>query len=129
FLIMASITLRNILVANKLSGNNFDDWYRNLRIVLMHEKLIDVIDKAAMVAPLEGESNASALDACAEYSEKSTAAKCIILASMSPELQRQYENMTLSQIIAHLKKMYEFQNSNLDDPDTDTFEVDDSIED
>ncbi|KAH9608903.1 hypothetical protein KSS87_007834 [Heliosperma pusillum] len=109
FLIMAKITLRNILDANKLSGNNFDDWYRNLRIVLMHEKLIDVIDKSAMVAPLEGESNASALDACAEYSEESTAAKCIILASMSPEPQRQYENMTLSQIIAHLKKMYEFQ--------------------
>ncbi|KAH9624582.1 hypothetical protein KSS87_004240 [Heliosperma pusillum] len=112
FLIMANITLRSILDTNKLSGNNFDDWYQNLRIVLMHEKLIDVIDKPAMVASLEGESNASALDACAEYSEESTAAKCIILASMSPELQRQYENMILSQIIAHLKKMYESQSQN-----------------
>ncbi|XP_074300752.1 uncharacterized protein LOC141632068 [Silene latifolia] len=104
---MSIISLRSILDANKLSGNNFNDWYQNLRSVLMHEKLIDVIDKPANVAPQKGESNASALDAYAKYFEQSTTTKCIILASMSPELHRQNESMTPAHIIAHVKKMYE----------------------
>ncbi|XP_070035301.1 uncharacterized protein [Nicotiana tomentosiformis] len=42
---MSVISLREILETNKLIGPNFDDWYRSLRIVIMHEKLIDVIDE------------------------------------------------------------------------------------
>ncbi|XP_074321503.1 uncharacterized protein LOC141658407 [Silene latifolia] len=105
FLKMAVITLRGILDA-KLGSNNFDDWYRNLRIVLMHEKLIDVIDKPAKVAPHEGEDDANILDTYAKYLEQSTTAKCIILASMTADLQRQHNDMNPPQIIEHLKKMY-----------------------
>lgn len=32
-----------ILKTGKLVGSNYDDWYCNLRIVLMHEKLIDIL--------------------------------------------------------------------------------------
>ncbi|XP_074300684.1 uncharacterized protein LOC141631983 [Silene latifolia] len=102
---MAAITLRSILDA-KLGSNNFDDWYHNLRIVLMHEKLIDVIDKPAKVAPRKGEDDANVLDIYAKYLEQSTTAKCIILASMTADLQRQHNDMNPPQIIEHLKKMY-----------------------
>ncbi|XP_074300874.1 uncharacterized protein LOC141632208 [Silene latifolia] len=102
---MAAITLRGILDA-KLGSNNFDDWYRNLRIGLMHEKLIDVIDKPAKVAPREGEDDAYVLDTYDKYLEQRTTAKCIILASMAADLQRQHKYMNPPQIIEHLKKMY-----------------------
>ncbi|XP_070036135.1 uncharacterized protein [Nicotiana tomentosiformis] len=52
---VVDIALRKLLEANKLVGSNFDDWYRNLRIVLMHEKLIDVIDKPAKIIPPEND--------------------------------------------------------------------------
>ena len=53
---MSAISLRGILETNKLVGPNFDDWYRNLRIVLMHEKLIDckhVIFASRTITPKE----------------------------------------------------------------------------
>ncbi|XP_019418553.1 PREDICTED: uncharacterized protein LOC109329337 [Lupinus angustifolius] len=48
---MSSLSLRSILADGKLVGDNFHDWYRTLRIVLMHEKLIDVIDKPHVPEP------------------------------------------------------------------------------
>lgn len=50
---MSSLSLRSILETSKLVGANYDDWYRNLRIVLMHEKLINIIDKPAITAPAD----------------------------------------------------------------------------
>ncbi|XP_074579600.1 uncharacterized protein LOC141836090 [Curcuma longa] len=41
---MTSLNLRTILDTNKLTGSNFLDWYRNLRIVLKSEKLAYVLD-------------------------------------------------------------------------------------
>ncbi|KAK3025670.1 hypothetical protein RJ639_041962 [Escallonia herrerae] len=104
FLNMSTLSLRGILDTSKLVGANFDDWYRNLRIVLMHEKLIDVIDKPTKEAP--SLDDALAIEAYQKYLEECLTAKCIILASMGSELQRQHQDMDPPQIIEHLKKMY-----------------------
>ena len=53
FVNMSSLSLRSILETEKLVGANYDDWYRNLRIILMHEKLIDTIEKPAVTAPTD----------------------------------------------------------------------------
>ncbi|XP_070031252.1 uncharacterized protein [Nicotiana tomentosiformis] len=52
---MSVISLHKILETNKLVGPNFNDLYGNLKIVLMHEKLIDVIDKPAKIIPPEND--------------------------------------------------------------------------
>ena len=39
------LSLRSILEKEKLTGTNFLDWERNLRIVLKHEKKEQVIDQ------------------------------------------------------------------------------------
>ncbi|GJW63252.1 hypothetical protein Tco_0115136 [Tanacetum coccineum] len=36
-------TIRSILLAEKLTGSNFTNWYRNLRIVLRYEKKIKFV--------------------------------------------------------------------------------------
>ena len=38
-------TLRSILDKEKLNGKNFLDWYRNLRIVVKHERKLYMIDQ------------------------------------------------------------------------------------
>ncbi|RVW12267.1 hypothetical protein CK203_115446 [Vitis vinifera] len=105
---MSSLSLRSILETSKLVGANYDDWYRNLRIVLMHEKLINIIDKPAITAPADT-NDAEATKTYQKYLEECLSAKCIMLASMSPELQRQHEDMEPPAIIEHLKKMYSGQ--------------------
>ncbi|KAJ1381434.1 gag-polypeptide of LTR copia-type [Sesbania bispinosa] len=102
---MSAISLRSILADGKLVGSNFDDWYRTLRIVLMHERLIDVIDKPVVPQP-EDQNNVEATNAHKKYLEDYMSTKCLLLASMSSELQRQHEDMEPAEIINHLKKMY-----------------------
>jgi hypothetical protein len=39
-----NISLRIMLDANKLTGSNFLDWYRNMRIVLKQETMLYILD-------------------------------------------------------------------------------------
>ncbi|XP_019465390.1 PREDICTED: uncharacterized protein LOC109363587 [Lupinus angustifolius] len=95
----------SILADGKLVGDNFHDWYRTLGIILMHEKLIDTIDKPVVPEPINN-YDVEAVSAYKKYLEDFMSTKCLILASMSSELQRRHEDMDLIDIIAHLKKMY-----------------------
>ncbi|XP_019459988.1 PREDICTED: uncharacterized protein LOC109359749 [Lupinus angustifolius] len=102
---MSSLSLRLVLTDGKLVSDNFHDWYRTLRIVLMHDKLIDMIDKPPMPEPSNND-DAETVAAYKKYLEDFKSTKCLILASLSYELQRQHEDMDPTNIIAHLKKMY-----------------------
>ncbi|XP_070040051.1 uncharacterized protein [Nicotiana tomentosiformis] len=104
---MSVISLREILETNKLVGLNFNDWYRNLRIVLVHKKLIDVIDKTAKLVPPE--NNVEGTKVYQKYLEECLVIKRIILVSMSSELQRKHQNMDPTAIIEYLKKMVDTQ--------------------
>ncbi|XP_070048665.1 uncharacterized protein [Nicotiana tomentosiformis] len=104
---MSVISLREILETNKLVGPNFNDWYRNLRIVLVHEKLIDVIDKTAKLVPPENDVEGTKV--YQKYLEECLVIKRIILVSMSSELQRKHQNMDPTAIIEYLKKMVDTQ--------------------
>ncbi|GKG22050.1 hypothetical protein Tco_0384645, partial [Tanacetum coccineum] len=44
-------TIRSILLAKKLTGLNFTNWYRNLRIVLRYEKKIKFMEQPTGPAP------------------------------------------------------------------------------
>jgi len=99
--------MRDILEIYKLVGPNSDDWYRNLRIVLMHDKLIDVIDKPAKEVPDEDDDDATKI--YQKYLEECRAIKHIILGSMSSELHRKHQNMDPIAIIEYLKKMVDTQ--------------------
>ncbi|XP_061341989.1 uncharacterized protein LOC133288281 [Gastrolobium bilobum] len=50
-----NFSLRSILDANKLTGLNFTDWYRNVKIILRSEKIAYVLDSPVPVAPAEGQ--------------------------------------------------------------------------
>uniref|UniRef100_A0A1S4BFR0 Uncharacterized protein n=1 Tax=Nicotiana tabacum TaxID=4097 RepID=A0A1S4BFR0_TOBAC len=73
----------------------------------MHEKLIDVIDKPAKEVPNEDDDNATKI--YHKYLKECLTTKCIILTSMSSELQRKHQDMDPTAIIEHLKKMFGIQ--------------------
>ncbi|GKF03256.1 zinc finger, CCHC-type containing protein, partial [Tanacetum coccineum] len=41
----------SILLAEKLTGSNFTNWYRNLRIVLMYKKKLKFVEQPIGPAP------------------------------------------------------------------------------
>ena len=49
-LMTSSLSLGGILDANKLTGLNYIDWLRNLRIILTQEKVSYILDTPALVS-------------------------------------------------------------------------------
>ncbi|XP_057996544.1 uncharacterized protein LOC131175879 [Hevea brasiliensis] len=99
-------SLRSILDANKLTGPNFLDWYRNLRIVLKQEKRLYVLEHAKPgIPPVDAPEEV--LSEFIHHTDDDEQATCVMLASMSPELQRQHENMDSQTIILHLKELFD----------------------
>ena len=82
-----NVNSQSIMDANILTGPNFLDWLKNLRIVLKRERLADVI-----VEPLLESSAADALERFQRAYQKrlvdSARARLIIYTSMSLEFQK-----------------------------------------
>ena len=101
-----TFSLRSVLEKDKLNGNNFIDWSRNLTIVLRQEKKLEVLDQ-----PLPTESARNATAASREAFEKrknySNDVTCLMLATMSPELQKQFEDSEAYQMWVSLKEMFQ----------------------
>ncbi|KAK9088831.1 hypothetical protein Scep_027913 [Stephania cephalantha] len=100
------MSLRSILEKDKLSGTNFLDWFRNLRIVLKHERKLYVLD-----APIPEDPPANATkavnDAHNKHINNSTDVACIMLATMVPELQKDMELMEAYDMAITLKEMFQ----------------------
>ena len=101
----SKISLRSILDEHKLKGDNFNDWYRNLKIVLWQEKLFYVLEKPIPPEPTE-EVDQKIFDAWKKHIDDDEQAVCIMLGSMSDELQKTHEDMDAQSMIAHLKELY-----------------------
>ena len=105
----SSLSLRSILDANKLTGPNYIDWLRNLRIILTQEKVSYILDIPALDS-LREDASEKDRTAYKMWKDDSVTVKCIMLALMSNELQRQYEDMDVSSILLNLKELYGEQN-------------------
>ena len=100
------LSMRSILEKEKLNDTNFLDWHRNLRIVLKHEKKLYVLE-----GPLADEEPAGANRAEREAYQKHindrSEVSCLMMATMIPELQKQFEDMEVFEIIEQLKSMFQ----------------------
>ncbi|KAL8145585.1 hypothetical protein AgCh_003660 [Apium graveolens] len=85
FVMSFALSLRSILDAHKLTGPNFADWLRNLRIVLRVEKLEYVLDSPKPTEPASDAHN-DAHVVYRKWIDDSNVAQCIMLASMNIEL-------------------------------------------
>ena len=103
-----NFSLRSVLEKDKLNSTNFIDWSRNLRIVLKQEKKSYVLD-----APLPNEPARNATFVQRETFETkksdSNDVTCLMLATMVPELQKQFMDQEAYEIMVHLKEMFQEQ--------------------
>jgi len=77
-----------------------------MRIVLTHEKKLYVLDEPIPEAPPAG-APAAQRNAHTRHVNDSMEVSCIMLATMTLELQKQHEEMTVVDMIGHLKTLYE----------------------
>ncbi|GJW04795.1 retrotransposon protein, putative, ty1-copia subclass [Tanacetum coccineum] len=99
---------RSMFEREKLSGNNFNDWFRQLKLVLRVEKKMYVIEQPIPPAPAAD----SAANVLAEWNavyDAHNEVACLMLGSMTPELHRQFENYSPYEMLQELKSMFEKQ--------------------
>ena len=87
-----SLSLRSVLEKDKLTGTNFLDWYRNVRIVLTQERKLYVLDNPIPEQPAANAPRAQK-DAYEKHQNDSMDVACLMLVTMVPEIQKNLENM------------------------------------
>ncbi|KAL0293143.1 UNVERIFIED_CONTAM: hypothetical protein Sradi_6954600 [Sesamum radiatum] len=91
---------------NKFNGTNYNDWPRNLRIVLDFENQGYVLDKPLPTALSEGSSPEERLT-FEKWHEDNRKVRSIILALMTNEIQKQYDRLEdVPSIILCIKDVY-----------------------
>ncbi|GJX75857.1 hypothetical protein Tco_0322668 [Tanacetum coccineum] len=97
---------RSMFEREKLSGNNFNDWFRQLKLVLGVENKMYVTEQPLPVAPAAN-SAAQVLSQWNAVYDAYNEVACLILGSMTLELHRQFENSSPYDMIKELKSMFE----------------------
>ncbi|KAL0394417.1 UNVERIFIED_CONTAM: hypothetical protein Slati_4407900 [Sesamum latifolium] len=106
---MSQNPLNSILEANKFDGTNYSNWLRNLRIVLDFENQTYVLDKSLPRTLPEGFLPGERLtfEKLTQWHEDNRKVCCIVLGSMSNEIQKQYERYEdVLSIMHHMKELY-----------------------
>ena len=101
-----NFALKSILEKDKLNGTNFTTWYRNLRIVLKHDKKEHVLEDPLPEEPADN-ANATTKNAYQKLVDESTKISCRMLACMEPDLQQHFENVEAYDMIESLKSMFQ----------------------
>ncbi|GJY85935.1 hypothetical protein Tco_0499961 [Tanacetum coccineum] len=97
---------RSMFEREKLSGNNFNDWFRQLKLVLRVEKKMYVIEQPLPATPA-ADSEAQVLSQWNAVYDAYNEVACLIFSSMTPELHKQFENSSPYDMIKDLKSMFE----------------------
>ena len=100
-----NVNLEAIMDANILTGPNFLDRLKNLRIVLKKEILAYVIVEP-LPKSLATDAPESVQRAYKKYLVDSARTGLIIHTSMSPEFQKQYKTVDAYSIVRHLREHY-----------------------
>ncbi|KAJ9560137.1 hypothetical protein OSB04_005297 [Centaurea solstitialis] len=103
-----NLSLRSILEKGKLTGSNFLDWERNLMIVLRHERKLYVLEEPLREAP-PATAPAAARNAHKKHSDDLLDVACLMLATMSPDLQAGLINTHAYDMIRQLRDMFQTQ--------------------
>ncbi|KAJ9538795.1 hypothetical protein OSB04_031528 [Centaurea solstitialis] len=103
-----NLSLRSILEKDKLTGPNFLDWERNLMIVLRHERKWYVLEEPLGEAP-PANAPAAARNAHKKHSDDLLDVACLMLATMSPDLQAGLINTNAYDMIRQLRDMFQTQ--------------------
>ncbi|KAJ9556430.1 hypothetical protein OSB04_011044 [Centaurea solstitialis] len=105
---ISNFYLKGLLEKDKLTGLNYVDWLRNLRIVPRMENKQRAIEEPLPAAPAAGASRAIREEYEKRLTESNEAA-CLMLATMVPELQKGMESLGAYDMANQLKDMFQQQ--------------------
>ena len=95
-----------ILEQHRLTGPNFVDWLRNLKVVLAYEKILYVVTQSPL-EPLPADVSQEERDMLEKWKDDDLQAQCIMWASMSNELHKQHEKYTYAkENLLHLQGLF-----------------------
>ena len=101
-------TMKTFFARERLTGTeNFNEWYRSLRIVLRVTDQIELLETPCPAEPTGAEATPAAKATWKEAYKQHIDLSCLMLGSMSPALQRQFESFFPMNMIDELKKLYE----------------------
>lgn len=110
----STFTLRSAIEKDsaKLTGPNFLDWYRNLRIILKQEKKEYVLEKPVPEKPkadTDGKISAAEQAIYDKHVNDDLDVTCLMLTIMNSELQKQLEKLSAYDIIGQLRELFQVQ--------------------
>nr|GEU71810.1 zinc finger, CCHC-type [Tanacetum cinerariifolium] len=100
---------RGFFEKQKLTGHNFIDWYRQLRIVLSTEDKLNYLEQPISSAPvaLEGQQVASEIIAAhTAWIKGSKKIARLMLMTMEPKIQQNLENLHAHEMLLELKTLF-----------------------
>ncbi|GJT30054.1 retrotransposon protein, putative, ty1-copia subclass [Tanacetum coccineum] len=100
---------RGFFEKQKLTGPNFIDWYRQLRVVLAIEDKLNYLEQPLPPAPvaLEGQQVASKIIAThTAWIKGSKKIVGLMLMTMEPEIQQNLENLHANDMLKELKTLF-----------------------
>ncbi|TLX70056.1 DDE-type integrase/transposase/recombinase [Labilibacter sediminis] len=103
----SNFNLMSLLNREKLTGPNYLDWIRALRIALRFEDMEYVLDEDLPI--LSENPSTEESEAYLKHDKDSTKVACLMLATMSSELQKSFENMGAFDINSQLMDMFQVQ--------------------
>ncbi|GJV64937.1 zinc finger, CCHC-type containing protein, partial [Tanacetum coccineum] len=102
-------TRKSILHSEKLTGSNFTNWHRNLRIVLRYEKKSRFMEQALPQAPNLETPDPDAIDAYYELVNTKQEVARLMLSSMSQTYRDIVKNFNAYDMLKELKTMFKEQ--------------------
>ena len=100
-----NLSLRSLLDSEKLSGPNFESWFRRVRIILEHERILYMIMDPAPEQPAPNVHGA-VRDTYQKWLSDRIMVWCIMLAAMNDEFSRQFEQAQPDEILQRLKESF-----------------------
>nr|GEY40274.1 zinc finger, CCHC-type [Tanacetum cinerariifolium] len=100
---------RSFFEKQKLTGPNFIDWYRKLRIVLLIEDKLNYLAQPippATVAPKGQQVAPEIIAAHTTWIKGSKEIVGLMLMTMEPKIQRNLENLHAHEMLSELKSLF-----------------------
>ncbi|GJT62120.1 hypothetical protein Tco_1005653 [Tanacetum coccineum] len=111
--VVNNLVFRGFFEKQKLTGPNFIDWYRQLRIVLSAEDKLDYLDLPISTAPVPAVAGQQVppetLAAHAAWARKQKEIDVLMIMTMEPDLQRNLENLGAYYMLKELKTLFSKQ--------------------
>ncbi|GJY81237.1 putative RNA-directed DNA polymerase [Tanacetum coccineum] len=101
----SNFSLLLVLGRERLTGPNYMDWMRNLRFTLRYKNKDYVLDEQIPI--IDDDLTQEEIEAHQKHYDDANKVSCIIGSSMSPELQKTFENTWAYEMNQQLKEMFQ----------------------